>query len=89
MNASGPVSYTHLDVYKRQLLRDLWADTPEGKVQPLQTAYARAMDFAFRQVATGTLDLNTAIRRAVTPLAKRGLRTIEQKKMCIRDRYSV
>lgn len=48
-------------------------------VQPLQTAYARAMDFAFRQVATGTLDLNTAIRRAVTPLAKRGLRTIEQK----------
>ena len=45
----------------------------------MQTAYARAMDFAFRQVATGTLDLNTAIRRAVTPLAKRGLRTIEQK----------
>ena len=73
-------AYTRMTQSKtRELLRDLWADTPEGKAQPLQTAYARAMDFAFRQVATGTLDLNTAIRRAVTPLAKRGLRTIEQK----------
>lgn len=73
-------AYTRMTQSKtRELLRDLWADTPDGKVQPLQTAYARAMDFAFRQVATGTLDLNTAIRRAVTPLAKRGLRTIEQK----------
>ena len=62
-----------------EMLRDLWADTPEGKVLPLQTAYKKAMDFAFRQVATGSLDLDTAIRRAVTPLAKRGLRTIEQK----------
>ncbi len=67
-------AYTRMTQSKtRELLRDLWADTPEGKVQPLQTAYARAMDFAFRQVATGTLDLNTAIRRAVTPLAKRGV----------------
>ena len=74
-------AYTRMTQSKtRELLRDLWADTPEGKAQPLQTAYARAMDFAFRQVATGTLDLNTAIRRAVTPLAKRGLRTIEQKR---------
>lgn len=73
-------AYTRMTQSKtRELLRDLWADTPDGKVQPLQTAYARAMDFAFRQVATGTLDLNTAISRAVTPLAKRGLRTIEQK----------
>ena len=73
-------AYTRMTQSKtRELLRDLWADTPEGKAQPLQTAYARAMDFAFRQVATGTLDLNTAIRRAVTPLAKRGLRTIEQR----------
>lgn len=62
-----------------EMLRDLWADTPEGKVLPLQTAYKKAMDFAFRQVTTGSLDLDTAIRRAVTPLAKRGLRTIEQK----------
>ena len=54
-----------------EMLRDLWADTPEGKVLPLQTAYKKAMDFAFRQVATGSLDLDTAIRRAVTPLAKR------------------
>ena len=56
-----------------EMLRDLWADTPEGKVLPLQTAYKKAMDFAFRQVATGSLDFDTVIRRAVTPLAKRGL----------------
>ncbi len=43
-------AYTRMTQSKtRELLRDLWADTPEGKAQPLQTAYARAMDFAFRQ----------------------------------------
>lgn len=60
-------------------LKDLWATAPDGKTVPLQDAYARALDFAFRQTATGALDLNTAIRRAVGPLARRGLRTIEQK----------
>lgn len=60
-------------------LKDLWATAPDGKTVPLQDAYARALDFAFRQTATGSLDLNTAIRRAVGPLARRGLRTIEQK----------
>lgn len=60
-------------------LKNLWATTPDGKTVPIQDAYAKALDFAFRQTATGALDLNTAIRRAVGPLAKRGLRTIEQK----------
>ena len=60
-------------------LQNLWATTPDGKTVPLQDAYSRALDFAFRQTATGSLDLNTAIRRAVGPLARRGLRTIEQK----------
>ena len=60
-------------------LQNLWATAPDGKTVPLQDAYARALDFAFRQTATGALDLNTAIRRAVGPLARRGLRTIEQK----------
>lgn len=60
-------------------LQDLWATAPDGKTVPLQDAYSRALDFAFRQTATGSLDLNTAIRRAVGPLARRGLRTIEQK----------
>lgn len=60
-------------------LQNLWATSPDGKTVPLQDAYARALDFAFRQTATGALDLNTAIRRAVGPLARRGLRTIEQK----------
>lgn len=60
-------------------LQNLWATAPDGKTVPLQDAYSRALDFAFRQTATGALDLNTAIRRAVGPLARRGLRTIEQK----------
>lgn len=60
-------------------LQNLWATAPDGKTVPLQDAYARALDFAFRQTATGALDLSTAIRRAVGPLARRGLRTIEQK----------
>lgn len=60
-------------------LQTLWATAPDGKTVPLQDAYSRALDFAFRQTATGSLDLNTAIRRAVGPLARRGLRTIEQK----------
>ena len=60
-------------------LQNLWATAPDGKTVPLLDAYSRALDFAFRQTATGALDLNTAIRRAVGPLARRGLRTIEQK----------
>ena len=58
-------------------LQNLWATAPDGKTVPLQDAYARSLDFAFRQTATGALDLNTAIRRAVGPLAERGLRTME------------
>lgn len=62
-----------------EMLQTLWGTAPDGQVLPLQDAYARALDFAFRETATGVLDMETAIRRAVTPLAKRGLRTIEQK----------
>ena len=62
-----------------EMLQTLWGTAPDGQVLPLQDAYARALDFAFRETATGGLDMETAIRRAVTPLAKRGLRTIEQK----------
>lgn len=62
-----------------EMLQTLWGTAPDGQVLPLQDAYARAQDFAFRETATGGLDMETAIRRAVTPLAKRGLRTIEQK----------
>ena len=60
-------------------LQSLWAQTPEGEVVPLQDAYARSMDYAFRTVATGAVDHETAIRRAASGLAARGLRTIEQK----------
>lgn len=62
-----------------EMLQNLWGTAPDGQVLPLQDAYARALDFAFRETATGVLNMETAIRRAVTPLAKRGLRTIEQK----------
>lgn len=62
-----------------EMLQNLWETAPDGQVLPLQDAYARALDFAFRETATGVLDMETAIRRAVMPLAKRGLRTIEQK----------
>lgn len=60
-------------------LKNLWADTADGQTLPLQEAYAHNMDFAFRKVITGAEDLETALRRATDPLAKRGLRTIEQK----------
>ena len=50
-------------------LKNLWADTPQGKVLPIQDAYAKALDFAFRQTVTGALDTETAIRRACAPLA--------------------
>lgn len=62
-----------------EMLQNLWGTAPDGQVLPLQDACARALDFAFRETATGVLDMETAIRRAVMPLAKRGLRTIEQK----------
>mgnify|MGYP000609351915 FL=1 len=62
-----------------EMLQNLWGTAPDGQGLPLQDAYARALDFAFRETATGVLDMETAIRRAVMPLAKRGLRTIEQK----------
>ena len=62
-----------------EMLQNLWGTAPDGQVLSLQDAYARALDFAFRETATGVLDMETAIRRAVMPLAKRGLRTIEQK----------
>ena len=48
-------------------LKNLWADTPQGKVLPIQDAYATALDFAFRQTVTGALDTETAIRRACAP----------------------
>ena len=60
-------------------LRDLWAAAPDGKVVPLQDAYKRSLDHAFRSVATGAADHETAIRQACAGLAERGLRTIEQK----------
>ncbi len=50
---------------------------PGGRVQPLQAAYRKCMDYAFEQVFTGAADYNTAVRRATKHLADRGVRVID------------
>lgn len=50
---------------------------PDGRAQPLQTAYRQCMDYAFEQVFTGAADYNTAIRQAVKNIADLGVRVIE------------
>lgn len=50
---------------------------PDGRAQPLQTAYRQCMDYAFEQVFTGAIDYNTAIRQAVKNIADLGVRVIE------------
>lgn len=50
---------------------------PLGRALPLQEAYRSCMDFAFKQVATGAADYNTAIRQATKNLAERGVLTID------------
>lgn len=50
---------------------------PDGKVYPLQKAYHKATDFAFKQVFTGASDYNTAVRNACRNLAKYGVRVID------------
>jgi hypothetical protein len=62
-----------------ETLKSLWAAAPDGTVVPVQDAYARCMDFAFRTVTTGADSLDGALRKATAQLARRGVRTIEQK----------
>lgn len=50
---------------------------PDGRAQPLQTAYRQCMDYAFEQVFTGAADYNTAIRQAVKNIADMGVRVID------------
>lgn len=50
---------------------------PYGRALPLQDAYRSACDFAFKQVSTGAIDYNTAIRRAVKNIYDKGVRSIE------------
>lgn len=52
---------------------------PYGKALPLQDAYRSCMDFAFKQVSTGSADYNTAIRRACKNLADTGVQSIDYK----------
>lgn len=50
---------------------------PFGRVQPLQDAYRKSMDYAFEQVFTGATDYHTAIRTATKNLASQGVRVID------------
>lgn len=50
---------------------------PYGNALPLQDAYHRCTDFAFKQVITGATDYNTAIRQATKNLANQGLLVID------------
>lgn len=58
---------------------NLWAPGPDGKLYTVKEAYAKVMDFAFMQTATGTYDYQRAIREATKELLRRGLRTISGK----------
>ena len=58
---------------------NLWAPGPDGKLYTVREAYAKIMDFAFAQTATGTYDFQRAVREATRELLRRGLRTIPGK----------
>lgn len=86
-DVSGPVTQNgsmdqiiqgYADLCKKkssEKLNDLWAPLPDGTAVPVEKAYAHYMDYAFRNVSTGAMDYNTAMRRATAQLAKRGIRT--------------
>ena len=57
----------------------LWAPGPDGKLYTVKEAYGKIMDFAWMQTATGTYDLQTAVREATKKLLDRGLRVIPGK----------
>lgn len=50
---------------------------PDGTARELTDAYINATDFAFNSISTGAMDYNTAIRRACTQLANKGIQTID------------
>lgn len=50
---------------------------PYGNALPLQQAYRSACDFAFKQVSTGAVDYNTAIRQATRNIAAKGIQVID------------
>lgn len=57
----------------------LWAPGPDGKLYTVKEAYAKVMDFAFVQTASGTYDFQRAVREATRELVRRGLRVIPGK----------
>ncbi|MBR6793349.1 MAG: phage minor capsid protein [Clostridia bacterium] len=61
----------------RNITQTIGMVDPYGHALPLQDAYQKTMDFALEKVATGTTDINTAIRDATKNLAKYGIRSID------------
>ena len=49
----------------------------DGVCRPLTEAYENACDFAFKKVAFGAQDYNSAVRGAVRELAAKGIQTID------------
>ena len=47
-----------------------------GRAMPLQEVYRSSTDFVFKQVSTGAMDYNTAVRTASRNIARYGVRTI-------------
>lgn len=62
-----------------QLLKNLWAPGPDGKLYTIGEAYDKIMDFAFARTFSGTTDIDTALRQATKELINRGIRTIPRK----------
>ena len=59
------VSYTHLDVYKRQAFT------------PFAEYYQKYLDRACMDIVTGAFDYNTVLRRVVKEMTASGLRTVD------------
>ncbi|MEG1406574.1 MAG: phage minor capsid protein [Ruthenibacterium sp.] len=58
------------------MLKDLWAPAPDGKLCSISDVYEKMMDFAFGKIMAGASDANAAIRQATKELARRGIRTL-------------
>ena len=59
----GPVSYTHLDVYKRQLQGRTWDETVMAHLREDPDAMRHALDVYKRQALEGGGDVERLIRR--------------------------
>lgn len=70
--------------------KNIWLPAPNGKLYTVKQAYAKIIDFAFFETASGTFNFNTSVRQATKELIKRGVRTIPRdNKGSLRIEYAV